>query len=76
MNYHQALKETKMQALISGGVTQVNGKQLTGQNGYYYLDGEKADPVLDIYPHIEVDEDTVKSMVTERTICPLCGGEF
>ena len=66
MNYEQALKEAKFMAVTCGGISQINGKELTGKDGYWYLDGVKVvDPYEEVLKFVEVDEAYVQSMVTE-----------
>jgi hypothetical protein len=61
--YEQALREARFQAVISGGIATVDGKELKGIDGYWYLDGEKVTDVEGLLEKIQVDEEYVKSLM-------------
>ncbi len=63
--YEDALKEARFSAVISGGVAYVDGKELTGKNGYWYLDGEFVTDIPALLERIPVDEEYVKSLMAE-----------
>ena len=66
MTYEQALREARFQAVTCGGVSRVNGKELTGKNGYWYLDDVRVEnPDEEVLAFVEVDEMYVRSLVTE-----------
>lgn len=55
-----------MQAVMCGGVATVNGKQLTGKNGYMYLDGVKVQDVdNEVLAYVDVDEMYVNQLMAE-----------
>lgn len=61
--YEEALREARFQAVINGGVAMIDGKELTGKNGYWYLDGEKVTDVEAMLEKVQVDEWYVKSLM-------------
>lgn len=63
--YAQAKREAQFSALISGAVSSIDGKELKGVNGYWYLDGKKveADEIESVIAKVLVDEDYVKSLM-------------
>jgi hypothetical protein len=63
--YEDALKEARFSAVICGGVAYVDGKELTGKNGYWYLDGELVTDIPALLERIPVDEEYVKSLMVE-----------
>jgi hypothetical protein len=63
--YEQALAEARFSAVISGGVSHVDGKELTGKNGYWYLDGELVTDIPALLEKVVVDEEYVKSLMAE-----------
>lgn len=61
--YEEAKLYLQKQAVECGGVEYVDGKQLTGKNGYLYLDGvlvAKEDLEELIYSKVAVDDWYVK----------------
>ena len=66
MNRETALRLAKFQAVTSGGVAYVNGKELTSRGGYWYLDGEKVTDVDgEVLDFVEVDEGFVRQLMAE-----------
>lgn len=66
MTKEQAIRMAKMQAVMCGGVATVNGKQLTGKNGYMYLDGVKVQDVdNEVLAYVDVDEMYVNQLMAE-----------
>lgn len=63
--YEEALREVRFSAVISGGVAYVDGKELTGKNGYWYLDGELVTDIPALLERIPVDPEYVKSLMAE-----------
>ena len=63
--YEQALAEARFSAVISGGISYVDGKELTGKNGYWYLDGKLVTDIPALLEKIPVDPEYVKSLMTE-----------
>ena len=64
MNRQQALRMARMEAVISGGVSHINGKKLKGKNGYWYLGFKKVtDPDKEVLPFVEVDENYVRELM-------------
>ena len=61
--YEEALREARFQAVINGGVAMIDGKELTGKNGYWYLDGEKVTDIEAMLEKVQVDEWYVKSLM-------------
>jgi len=61
--YEEAKREARFQAVINGGVAMIDGKELTGKNGYWYLDGEKVTDVEAMLEKVQVDEWYVKSLM-------------
>ena len=58
--YEQALREVRLQAVISGGISEVGGKKLEGKNGFWYLDGELVTDIEAFLATISVDEAAVR----------------
>jgi hypothetical protein len=57
MTFEEAKRELQFQAVISGGVTQINGKRWTSDGGFILLDGVRVeDPETEVFQHVEVDE--------------------
>lgn len=63
--YEECLKEARFSAVISGGISHVDGKELTGKNGYWYLDGELVTDIPALLESIPVDEEYVRSLMAE-----------
>lgn len=61
--YEEALREARFQAVISGGVTQIDGKELKGINGYWYLGGEKVTDIEGMLEKVTVDEAYVQELM-------------
>lgn len=61
--YEEALREARFQAVINGGVSTIDGKELKGINGYWYLDGEKVTDIEAMLEKVKVDEWYVKSLM-------------
>ena len=61
--YAEAKREAQFQAVINGGVSTIDGKDLTGIGGYWYLDGEKVTDIEAMLAKVEVDENYVKSLM-------------
>lgn len=61
--YEEALREARFQAVISGGIATIEGKELKGIGGYWYLDGEKVTDIEALLEKVQVDEDYVKSLM-------------
>ena len=84
MTLKEAEWEAKMQAVTCGGVSTIKtpegNKQLTGQSGFWFLDGVKVEPDErweKVLQYVEVDSGYVQSLVTEDTkTCPKCGCEL
>ena len=53
----------KKRMLKNGGVAMIDGKELTGKNGYWYLDGEKVTDIEAMLEKVQVDEWYVKSLM-------------
>jgi len=67
MNYEQALREARVQAVTSGGISTVNGKKFTSEGGWWCLGGVKVENIDEqVLPYVEVDEAFVRSLVTEE----------
>lgn len=64
--YEQTLREVRLSAIMSGAVASIDGKELTGQGGYWYLDGEKVTDVDAVLEKIEVDEDYVRMLMGQE----------
>ena len=74
MTILEALREVQKQAIISGGISQVNGKNLTGNNGFWYLDGERVtDLDREVYDHVVVDDNAVLALLGRNIVCSVCG---
>lgn len=58
--YEEALRNVRISAVISGGIAYVDGKELTGKNGFWYLDGELVTDIEGFLAKIPVDEEAVK----------------
>lgn len=58
--YEEANKSLQRQAVESGGIAYVDGKELTGKAGYYYLDGELVTDVDAMLEKIAVDDWYIK----------------
>jgi hypothetical protein len=58
--YEQALREVRLMAVMSGGIAYVDGKELTGKNGFWYLGGELITDIEAFLAKIPVDEKAVK----------------
>lgn len=66
MTKQEATRYAKLQAVMSGGVATINGKKLTGQGGYWYLDDKKVEDIdKEVLDFVEVDELYVNSLITE-----------
>lgn len=63
--YEEALREARFQAVISGGITQIDGKELKGKNGYWYLDGEKVTDIEGLLEKVAVDEAYVRELMNQ-----------
>ena len=64
MNRQQALRYARLQAVMCGGVSHINGKKLKGKNGFWYLGFKKVvDPDTEVLPFVEVDEKYVKELM-------------
>ena len=64
MNRQQALRMARLEAVMSGGVSHINGKKLKGKNGFWYLGFRKVvDPDTEVSPFVEVDEKYVKELM-------------
>lgn len=61
--YAEAKREAQFQAVINGGVSTIDGKELTGKGGYWYLDGEKVTDIDAMLEKVQVDEWYVKSLM-------------
>lgn len=61
--YEEALREARFQAVINGGVKYLEGKELTGQGGYWYLDGDKVTDLEGMLKKVQVDDWYVKSLM-------------
>ena len=70
MTKEQATRMAKMQAVMCGGIFEINGKKLTGKNGYMYLDYKKVENIDgDIPVYVDVDDAYVNQLMKEE----LCG---
>ena len=58
--YEQALREVRLQAVISGGISHIDGKELKGENGFWYLDGELVTDIEGMLAMISVDDVAVR----------------
>ena len=58
--YEECLREVRLQAVISGGITSVDGKELVGKNGFWYLGGELVTDIEGFLAKIPVDEQAIK----------------
>lgn len=66
MTREQATRMAKMQAVMCGGIAIINGKQLTGKNGYMYLDGVKVQDVdNEVLAYVNVDDMYVNQLMAE-----------
>jgi hypothetical protein len=63
MTYEQAKRQARLEAVMCGGIAQIDGKDLTGVGGYWYLDGEKVTDIEGMLKKVEVDENYVKSLM-------------
>lgn len=61
--YAEAKREAQLQAVINGGVSHIDGKELTGKGGYWYLDGVKVTDIEGLLAKVKVDEDYVKELM-------------
>lgn len=61
--YEEALREARFMAVINGGISEVDGKELTGKNGYWYLDGELVTDIPALLEKIPVDEGYVRELM-------------
>lgn len=61
--YSEALKIARLEAIMSGGIATVDGKEFTGKGGYWYLDGEKVTDIEAFLEKIPVDEVYVRSLM-------------
>lgn len=66
MTYEQALREARFQAVINGGVSSIDGKELTGKGGYWYLDGEKVTDIEAVLEKVKVDEHYVRQLMAQK----------
>ncbi|MDD4804999.1 MAG: hypothetical protein PHN69_07730 [Candidatus Pacebacteria bacterium] len=58
--YEEAKREIQFSAVISGGITSVDGKELVGKNGFWYLGGELVADIEGFLAKIPVDEQAIK----------------
>ena len=66
MTKEQAIRMSKMQAVVSGGIAEVNGKKLTSKNAYWYIDGKKVNDVdSEVLDFVDVDEAYVNQLMAE-----------
>ena len=62
--YEEALRYARFSAMISGAITQINGKRLTADGGFLLLDGVRVEDVeTEVIQHIQVNEAFVKSLM-------------
>ena len=62
-SYADCLRQARMEAIMSGGIATVDGKEFTGKGGYWYLDGEKVTDIEAFLEKIPVDEFYVRSLM-------------
>ena len=63
MTYEQAKRQARLEAVMCGGIATIDGKELKGTGGYWYLDGEKVTDIEGMLANVEVDENYVKSLM-------------
>ena len=64
MNREQALRYARLQAVMCGGVSHINGKKLRGKNGFWYLGLKKVvDPDTEVLPFVAVDPKYVRELM-------------
>lgn len=61
--YEECLRMARLECIMCGGIATIDGKDLTGIGGYWYLDGEKVTDVEAMLAKVEVDENYVKSLM-------------
>lgn len=61
--YEQALRDVRLMAVMSGGIAFVDGKELTGKGGFWYLGGELVTDIEAFLAKVKVDEDYVKQLM-------------
>ncbi len=63
MNFSEAVRKTKIEAVTSGAVKEINGKKITSKNGSWFLDGKKVKDVdNEVLCFVAVDDEYVRSM--------------
>lgn len=58
--YNEAKREIQFSAVISGAVSYIEGKELVGKNGFWYLGGELVTDIERFLAKIPVSEDAIK----------------
>ena len=61
--YEECLRTARLEAIMSGSIATVDGKEFTGKGGYWYLDGEKVTDIEAFLEKIPVDEVYVRSLM-------------
>lgn len=63
MTYEQAKRQARLEAVMCGGIATIDGKELKGIGGYWYLDDERVTDVEGMLAKVPVDETYVKSLM-------------
>lgn len=67
-NATEAKKQAQLSAIVSGGVSTINGQKLTSDGGGWYLDGKKVtDPYAQVISQVKVDPNFVTALVNGTT---------
>jgi len=61
--YDKAKRQARLEAVMCGGIAQIDGKNLVGTGGFWFLDGEKVTDIEAMLEKVPVDETYVISLM-------------
>lgn len=63
--YEETLREVRLTAVMCGAIAFIDGKELLGKNGYWYLDGELVEDVDALLEKVQVNEEYVREQMNK-----------